>query len=112
MDTGPAAFARRALTQLGTMAAHPFAFLLVVLYGVVWAVLSPETLEWHGVATLVTWFIALLIQRAEHRDTQALHAKLDELLHAQSSARNSLTHIDEAEPEEIVAHRKAEGRRG
>ncbi|RTL72754.1 MAG: hypothetical protein EKK41_03285 [Hyphomicrobiales bacterium] len=112
MDPGRATTARRALTQLGTMAAHPIAFLSVVLYGVSWAIFSPETLEWHGLATLVTWFIALLIQRAEHRDTQALHAKLDELLHAQSAARNSLTHIDEAEPEEIEAHRKAEGRRG
>jgi low affinity Fe/Cu permease len=30
--------------------------------------------------------MTLLIQRAEHRDTQALQAKLDELLHAHRRA--------------------------
>ncbi|MDX2201848.1 MAG: low affinity iron permease family protein [Hyphomicrobiaceae bacterium] len=95
---------RQALIRLGTLAAHPLAFLLVILYTAAWAISSPQTLEWHGAATLVTLFIALLIQRAEHRDTQALHAKLDELLR-QTKARTSITHIDEAEPEEIEAHR-------
>lgn len=103
---GPISLSRRALTRLGAMAAHPMAFAIVAMYAVAWIVLSPQTLEWHGIATLATWFVALLIQRAEHRDTQALHAKLDELLHAQAKARNALTHIDEAEPEEIEAHRK------
>jgi low affinity Fe/Cu permease len=49
--------------------------------------------------------MTLLIQRAEHRDTQALQAKLDELLHAQRGADNSLTKIDEKEPEDIERHR-------
>jgi low affinity Fe/Cu permease len=47
--------------------------------------------------------MTLLIQRTEHRDTQALQAKLDELLHAHSQANNALTKIDE--PEDIVRHR-------
>ena len=41
----------------------------------------------------------------EHRDTQALQAKLDELLHAHSQANNALTKIDDQEPEDIVRHR-------
>jgi low affinity Fe/Cu permease len=49
--------------------------------------------------------MTLLIQRAEHRDTQALQAKLDELLHVQRGA-NALTRIDEKEPEDIEHHRK------
>lgn len=101
---------RQFLTRLGTLAAHPIAFVLLVVYGIAWAIFSPETLEWHAYATLVTLFIALLIQRAEHRDTQALHAKLDELLRTQVEARSSMTHIDEQEPEDIVAQRKAERR--
>ena len=36
-----------------------------------------------------------MIQRAEHRDTQAIHAKLDEILHAMGEARNELTKLDE-----------------
>jgi low affinity Fe/Cu permease len=47
----------------------------------------------------------LVIQRAEHRDTQAIHAKLDEILHALGDARNEITRMDEKEPEEIERSR-------
>ena len=92
---------RRSLTHLGVLAANPLAFLIVLTYGVVWFVFAPETFGWHGVATIAVWFMTLLIQRAEHRDTQAIQAKLDELLHAQRHARNSMTRIDDEEPEDI-----------
>ena len=42
---------------------------------------------------------------AEHRDTQALQAKMDELPHAHARADNAMTKIDEKEPEDIVRHR-------
>jgi low affinity Fe/Cu permease len=45
--------------------------------------------------------MTLIIQRAEDRDTQALQAKLDELLRANRSADTQLTKIDTLEPEEI-----------
>ena len=45
--------------------------------------------------------MTLLIQRAEHRDTQALQAKIDELLHANAQADSAMTKIDENEPEDI-----------
>src|SRR5262245_29363622 len=97
---------RKLLTQLGVMAAHPGAFGILVLYAVLWYIFDRETLDWHAVTTLIVWFMTLLIQRAEHRDTQALQAKLDELLHAQRGADNSLTRIDEEEPEQIERHRE------
>jgi low affinity Fe/Cu permease len=71
--------------------AHPAAFLIVLIYAGVWAIFEPERLDWHGVATLATWVMTLFIQRAEHRDTQAIHAKLDELLHVHGTASNALT---------------------
>jgi low affinity Fe/Cu permease len=92
---------RRALTQLGVLAAHPVAFLIVATYGVLWVIFDRENFGWHGFAVLATWCMTLLIQRAEHRDTQAIHAKLDELLQAQAKARNDLIHIDDEEPEDI-----------
>lgn len=98
---------RRWLTSLGVLAAHPVAFLMVAIYALAWFVLDRQNVGWHGVAVLATWFMTLLIQRAEHRDTQAIHAKLDELLHAQAKARNSLATIDEEEPEAIERHRAA-----
>ena len=94
------------LTQFGTLTAHPAAFLVVLVYALLWAIFEPERLDWHGVATLATWVMTLFIQRAEYRDTQALHAKLDELLHVHSAARNELTRLDDKEPEEIERHRR------
>jgi len=97
---------RRALTQLGVLAARPLAFVVVTAYGLVWLWLDPQSLNWHGVATLATWFMTVFIQRAEHRDTQATQAKLDELLHTLGSANNALTRIDERQPEDIERHRE------
>jgi low affinity Fe/Cu permease len=51
--------------------------------------------------------MTLLIQRAEHRDTQALQAKLDELIRATSAARDEVAEIDDKEPEEIEKERSA-----
>ncbi|MBN8937932.1 MAG: low affinity iron permease family protein [Rhizobiales bacterium] len=95
----------RLFTTLGTLTARPAAFGLVGLYAVAWLILSPGTLEWHGVATLATWAMTLLIQRAEHRDTQAIQAKLDELLRAGRGTPHALTRLDDEEPEVIEAHR-------
>src|SRR3954471_520772 len=54
----------------------------------------------------LAWAMTLVIQRAEHRDTQAIHAKLDEILHALGDARNEITRMDEEEPEEIERRRE------
>jgi low affinity Fe/Cu permease len=94
------------LTRLGVYTANPFAFLVLVGYGALWYAFKPETFEWHAVATLATWGMTLVIQRAEHRDTQAIHAKLDEILHALGDARNEITRMDEEEPEEIERRRQ------
>ena len=102
---------RELLTTLGVYTAHPAAFLILIAYALCWIGLQPETLNWHGIATLATWCMTLFIQRAEHRDTQAIHAKLDELIRAQGHARKALTHLDEKEPEEIEEHRDGARRR-
>lgn len=94
------------LTNLGALSASPIAFLVVIGYGALWIVFDRESLNWHGVATLATWMMTLFIQRSEHRDTQAIHAKLDELLRADEKAEEGLARIDEEEPEEIEKHRE------
>jgi len=93
------------LTNLGSLSARPFAFLTVIAYGSLWLIFQPETLNWHGIATLATWMMTLFIQRSEHRDTQALHAKIDDLLRANHDARSGLANIDKREPEEIEKYR-------
>lgn len=49
--------------------------------------------------------MTLFIQRAEHRDTQAIHAKFDELLRAEGEADEGLATLDRKEPEEIKKYR-------
>ena len=96
----------RALPALGTFTAHPTAFLIVLVYAGLWLAFDRHSLDMHGLATLATWFMTLFIQRAEHRDTQALHAKLDELLRTHGEARSDLDRLDTEEPETIERHRK------
>lgn len=100
---------RAGLTKLGTATSRPTAFLIVAVYAVGWVIFDRASLDWHGVAALATWLMTLFIQRAEHRDTQALQAKLDELLKAVGAANSEVRKIDREEPEEIEAHRRAEG---
>jgi low affinity Fe/Cu permease len=97
---------RHLLTSFGVRTSHPLVFVIVGFYVAAWMLFSRSTLDWQGVATVATWLMTLFIQRAEHRDTQAIHAKLDELLRAEGNARNELRQIDEKEPEEIEQHRQ------
>jgi low affinity Fe/Cu permease len=96
---------RRCFTTLGTMTASPWSLAMVAGYTVLWFAFEPSTLDFHGLATLATWCMTLFIQRSEHRDTQAIQAKLDELLKAQPGARSDLASIDRREPEDIEKHR-------
>jgi len=59
---------RRGLTQFGGLVAKPWAFALVLTYGILWFLFAPDTFGWQGLATMAVWFMTLLIQRAEHRD--------------------------------------------
>jgi low affinity Fe/Cu permease len=96
---------RAVLTKLGVLVSHPAAFVIVFCYVIAWIFLEPSSLDWHGIATVATWLMTLIIQRAEHRDTQAIHAKLDELLRADKNSRAELSLLDEQEPEVIEEHR-------
>lgn len=105
-------FARQILTFLGTISASPWALSTVMIYALLWLIFDPASFNWHGIATLSTWSMTLFIQRGEHRDTQAIHAKLDELLRTQRGASHSLSQIDEEEPEEIERFRDREKDKG
>ena len=95
--------ARRALTRVGELTTHPIAFAMVVVYAVAWLIFSSETFGWGAIATLATWLMTLFINRTEHRDTQAIHAKIDELLRTHGEARTDLTRLDERDVEDIEA---------
>jgi low affinity Fe/Cu permease len=92
------------LTDIGVLAARPAAFIVFALYALAWIVFG-NGLEWHSFATLATWGMTLVIQRAEHRDTQAIHAKLDELLKVDGAANNKIMSIDDKDAEEVESAR-------
>ena len=97
---------RHALTRVGESTTHPAAFAVVAVYAVAWLIFSPDTFGWAAIATLATWLMTFFINRTEHRDTQAIHAKIDELLRTQGKARAELTTLDERDVEDIEEHRR------
>jgi|SRR5687768_12730508 low affinity Fe/Cu permease len=95
-----------ALTRLGEWAAHPAAFGLVVLYVAAWLIFDAKSFGWTGATEILVLVMTLFIVRAEFRDTQAIHAKLDKILEGQGEASEEITSLDQREPEEIEEHRK------
>ena len=63
----------------------------------------------HAATELIVLIMTLFIVRSEHRDTQAIHAKLDEILKAQGRGSEEITTLDHREPEEIERHREERG---
>ena len=96
-------------TIAGQAAAHPAAFVVVLLYAGLYA-LDRQSLDFNSVAKLAVWLMTLFIQRTNRRDNLALHAKLDELLRVDHRARSELTQLDEREPEVIEQNRDEEVR--
>jgi len=97
---------RHLLTTMGEMTTRPVAFVVFLVYAGLWLVFDRATLEWHSAATPATWAMTLFIQRAEHRDTQAIHAKLDELLKVHNDADDDLTKLDDKDAEEVEQERE------
>jgi hypothetical protein len=71
-----------------------------------WLVFDRASFDWHGLTELIVLCMTLFIVRSEHRDTQPIHAKLDEILRAQGAATRELIDLDHREPEDIEKHRE------
>jgi low affinity Fe/Cu permease len=52
--------------------------------------------------------MTVFIQRAAHRDTQAIHAKLDHLLDKIEPADGNLAELDRMQPEDIEKFRNSQ----
>ena len=97
---------RRRLTDIGVLTGHPGAFAILAVFSAAWWLFDRATFDFHAVAVLGTWLMTLFIQRAAHRDTQAVQAKLDELLRSDDNARTELSALDDKTASEIAEHRK------
>ena len=86
------------------------AFILAVLLLVVWAGSRPlfdnfDTwqLVINTATTIVTFLMVFLIQRAQNKDSQAVHLKLNELVAAVQGASNRLINVEGLTEEELRA---------
>jgi low affinity Fe/Cu permease len=92
---------------------HPWAFSLALLVILGWALSGPIfgfSDTWQLVintgTTIVTFLMVFLIQNTQNRDSHAIHLKLDELIRANTKARNALLvaeELTEAELDELQA---------
>ena len=99
-----AKFARLSAEWTGSSAAFGFAGLTIVI----WAATGPifgYSDTWQLVintgTTIVTFLMVFLIQRAQNKDSQAIHLKLNELVAAVQGASNNLINAEGLTEEEL-----------
>jgi low affinity Fe/Cu permease len=97
-------FAHAAARVTGTM----YAFLAALVVVLVWAAMGPVfnfSDTWQLVintsTTIVTFLMVFLIQNTQNRDSQALHAKIDELVIHLSGADNKLVGAEDLSDEDL-----------
>ena len=94
------------------IAAHPYAQFGFLVLCIAWFALGlPVDILTAALSILAISLTQMVLNRQQeregeaHRRDVALHAKLDELLHASRRARDELAGIEELEEEEIAALR-------
>ena len=103
-------------TRFASATAHasgkPAAFVGAVCVLMIWALTGPfyhfgDT--WQLVintgTTIVTFLMVFLIQNTQNRDSEAIHIKLDELIHVIAEANNALLDIEGLDQKELDAMR-------
>ncbi|MGE0871910.1 MAG: low affinity iron permease family protein [Kofleriaceae bacterium] len=97
--------ARSASNAIGS----PFAFIGAVLLIVLWGASGPwfhysET--WQLIintgTTIVTFLVVFMIQNTQNHDSRAIQLKLDELIRAMKSARNTMVDLEDLPDEELT----------
>lgn len=87
---------------------HPVTLVLAIATVLGWAAAGPAfgfselwQLAINTGTTIVTFLMVFVIQNSQNRDTVALHLKIDELIRANDSARNSVLCIEDLTLEEL-----------
>ena len=95
-------------------AGRPAAFLVAVGLIVAWAASAPLfgfSTTWqlvvNTVTTIVTFLMVFVLQHSQNRDSEALQAKLDDLIVAVSRADNRLVGAEKLSSHELHALRRA-----
>jgi len=87
----------------------PGAFITGVLVTLIWGATGPlfrYSDTWQLVintgTTIITFLMVFLIQSTQNRDSKAMHLKVDELIRAARSARNTLVDLESCTDEELA----------
>ena len=106
-DYSPSRFDRLAKWS-ARVTGRPLTFLLAVLVLVVWGFTGPIFAfsdTWQLVintgTTIVTFLMVFLIQRAQNKDSRAVHLKLNELVAALPWTSNRLISVEDLTEEEV-----------
>ena len=99
--------------KIADRAGSPWTFGAGLLIVIVWAVTGPlfhYSDTWQLVintgTSVVTFLMVFLVQNTQNRDAQAMQLKLNEIIRAMSSARNSMLDLESCSEEEIEAIRE------
>lgn len=89
------------------------AFALATGLVLVWAACGPifhYSEEWQMVintgTTIITFLMVFLIQRAQNKDSKAIHLKLNEIVSAMEGASNRLIDVEDLSEQEIATLRR------
>jgi low affinity Fe/Cu permease len=100
---------RRIALRLPQIVGTPQAFLvaiLVVLGWLAWGVAARWNSTWllwpSALASVTTFLIAFSLQYTQNRDTRAMQLKLDEILRANTDARNGLMKLERLSDSELT----------
>lgn len=87
---------------------RPIIFMLSLTSIGIWAALGPAhnysdtwQLVVNTTTTIITFLMVFLIQNTQNRDARAIHLKLDELIRANSHARNHLINLQNLTDQEL-----------
>ena len=104
---------RKAAERISIIAGTPKAFLIAMMFVLVWAMTGPLmgfSDTWQLIintgTTIVTFLMVFLIQNAQNRDSVAMQLKLDELIRAIHGARMGMLNLDELSDEELLQLRR------
>jgi len=100
---------RKVSNKVSAVAGSAGAFSLALLVIIVWAITGPLfgfSDTWQLVintgTTIVTFLMVFLIQNTQNRDGKAMQLKLDELIRASKSARDSFVGTEDLTDEELA----------
>lgn len=101
---------RKIAARVSYVAGSASAFTLALIVIIIWALSGPAfnfSDTWQLVintgTTIVTFLMVFLIQNTQNRDSKAMQLKLDELIRATKSARDSFVDTEDLTDEELAS---------